>query len=386
MQLGQKSATSPGKSLPLWMVIHLCHCALLLLLWLLFQATASACDWLVVQLAESGRLPIENGRSMIHFLGVWIPIYNYAAGLLILFGWIPLDRGKEASPFRLLRQNRFALAVLAFLRTRRATRSLPLLRAHRNRGALVLVKWYFLPIAIGSTIGTLQNWGSFFEMVGAWRDILDQGGTWEGLSAEMAKRGMMHPTQQLFHYPITYGVLLIDGLFASLGYLSEHPKAGGRIRAVDRRPSSWLVCLPCYPPLLIFTTLLLSQSRTSDDLLFGGNAAFVMSCQLTGLLFFLLYGISVVAMGGRYSNLTFRSVVSTGPFRFIRHPLYTFKILGWFFEWLPLLGSGANLVAFTGWALLYAMRIQTEERFLGQYPEYREYREKVRWKCIPGVW
>jgi protein-S-isoprenylcysteine O-methyltransferase Ste14 len=81
-----------------------------------------------------------------------------------------------------------------------------------------------------------------------------------------------------------------------------------------------------------------------------------------------------------------RKVVSTGPYRHIRHPMYagfglyllgTALILG---SWLGV-ASGLLLIA------AVARRAVFEERMLQQeLPGYDEYMTKVRYRLIPGVW
>ena len=81
-----------------------------------------------------------------------------------------------------------------------------------------------------------------------------------------------------------------------------------------------------------------------------------------------------------------QKVVSTGPYRHIRHPMYagfglyllgTALILG---SWLGV-ASGLLLIA------AVARRAVFEERMLQQeLPGYDEYMTKVRYRLIPGVW
>ncbi len=79
-------------------------------------------------------------------------------------------------------------------------------------------------------------------------------------------------------------------------------------------------------------------------------------------------------------------VVTTGPYRFVRHPGYTgaFLInLG-----LPLLlGSLWALIPGTLASLGLIVRTIPEDRFLHrELKGYGDYAEKVKWKLIPGVW
>ncbi len=370
--------------MPPWLSVHLCHCLLLMIMALFFILFAEGANWTANQLVNAQKFTSDQVVGFISFLSSWLPIFFVFAPIYALLGWIPLNR-RSKSTFQILRQNRFALAVLAIMRRHETTRPLPYLKAHKQRWVLLLLKGIFIPIAIGSSIGALKTWGSVSETFGVWNALLERI-TWRELGEIMARGGQMMPWHQLIHYPVTYGILLLDGIMASLGYLSENKSIGGRIRAVDTKPSSWAACLPCYPPMLMVTVLFLAQSRTEHDLLFSTGSPAILASQLLGLGFFVLYGWGVWSMKGRYSNLTYRSVVTTGPFKFIRHPLYTFKILGWFFEWLPLLGSMHNALALTGFAVIYGLRVHTEERFLGSFSDYTAYIKQVKWRCIPGLW
>jgi protein-S-isoprenylcysteine O-methyltransferase Ste14 len=81
-----------------------------------------------------------------------------------------------------------------------------------------------------------------------------------------------------------------------------------------------------------------------------------------------------------------QTVVSTGPYAIVRHPMYSGAIL--VFLGMPLaLGSWWGLL-FTplsfGW---FAWRLLDEERFLrANLTGYEEYLRKVRYRLVPHVW
>jgi protein-S-isoprenylcysteine O-methyltransferase Ste14 len=79
-------------------------------------------------------------------------------------------------------------------------------------------------------------------------------------------------------------------------------------------------------------------------------------------------------------------VVSTGPYALVRHPMYA-AALGMLIGIPIALGSYVALiiiVAITG-ALIW--RLLDEERFLAaNLPGYLEYKKKVLFRLIPGVW
>ena len=79
-----------------------------------------------------------------------------------------------------------------------------------------------------------------------------------------------------------------------------------------------------------------------------------------------------------------RGIVSSGPFRMVRHPIY----LGWL---VLSLGFGLAYPSFRNWFCLIAAglftiwRIVLEERLLSEDPEYRAYCRRVSSRLVPGV-
>jgi protein-S-isoprenylcysteine O-methyltransferase Ste14 len=92
-----------------------------------------------------------------------------------------------------------------------------------------------------------------------------------------------------------------------------------------------------------------------------------------------------VVFGLRFSNLTHRGILNTGPYRWIRHPAYATKNLAWWAENLQMLGSPWQFVYLAGLNAIYIMRALTEERHLMHFEDYRKYAAEVRWRFIPGV-
>jgi protein-S-isoprenylcysteine O-methyltransferase Ste14 len=81
-----------------------------------------------------------------------------------------------------------------------------------------------------------------------------------------------------------------------------------------------------------------------------------------------------------------QAVVSTGVYGFVRHPMYLGATL-LFFGGPLLLGSLAGMGVALALTLLLAARIVGEERMLVDELEgYAEYRQRVRYRLVPGVW
>jgi protein-S-isoprenylcysteine O-methyltransferase Ste14 len=79
-------------------------------------------------------------------------------------------------------------------------------------------------------------------------------------------------------------------------------------------------------------------------------------------------------------------VCTTGPYRYVRHPMYVGVII--FFLCLPLaLGSFWALPLSVLIILGFLIRTSLEDKTLqNELPGYQEYAEKVRYKLIPGLW
>jgi protein-S-isoprenylcysteine O-methyltransferase Ste14 len=79
-------------------------------------------------------------------------------------------------------------------------------------------------------------------------------------------------------------------------------------------------------------------------------------------------------------------VVSSGPYAFVRHPMYSGIML--FFLGVPLLlGSWWGVAIAPVFAVLFAVRARIEERALIEgLPEYADYAARVRYRLVPGVW
>ena len=81
-----------------------------------------------------------------------------------------------------------------------------------------------------------------------------------------------------------------------------------------------------------------------------------------------------------------QTVISTGPYAFVRHPMYA--AMGLVVISVPLmLGAWYGALAGLIFVLVLARRAVLEERALRQdLPGYAAYMEKVRYRLIPLIW
>ena len=81
-----------------------------------------------------------------------------------------------------------------------------------------------------------------------------------------------------------------------------------------------------------------------------------------------------------------QTVVDTGLYGIVRHPMYAVTLL--LFLSMPLvLGSVISFLCFLSYPFLIAKRLLNEEAFLEkELPGYKEYKQKVKYRLIPGIW
>jgi protein-S-isoprenylcysteine O-methyltransferase Ste14 len=107
------------------------------------------------------------------------------------------------------------------------------------------------------------------------------------------------------------------------------------------------------------------------------------------VLVMLAAGLSVaslVTLGRRFGvRPAWRGLALSGPYRFVRHPMYLSYVLADVGYNLKECNAGTVLLVLAGWTAL-AYRIHAEERVLSHDAGWARYRSAVRSRLIPGVW
>jgi protein-S-isoprenylcysteine O-methyltransferase Ste14 len=96
--------------------------------------------------------------------------------------------------------------------------------------------------------------------------------------------------------------------------------------------------------------------------------------------------VSLLTMGRRFGvRPALRGLVTSGPYRFVRHPMYLSYLLADIGYNLQEWNFVTLLLVLVGWmSLVY--RIYAEERVLSQHAEWPAYAILVRYRLLLGIW
>jgi protein-S-isoprenylcysteine O-methyltransferase Ste14 len=176
--------------------------------------------------------------------------------------------------------------------------------------------------------------------------------------------------------------------------------------------SAIFIYLARYDPSLLARRIKTAEKKKSQKIIrslvnLGFTAAIVVSALdhrfawSTPPSHFVFVGDAIVLLGLLMILFVFRentftaqtveveagqSVISTGPYALVRHPMYVGGLV--FMLGIPLaLGSWWGLLIIALFAPVIAWRIIDEEKLLAKdLPGYREYRDRVRYRLVPFVW
>ncbi|MEM9312429.1 MAG: isoprenylcysteine carboxylmethyltransferase family protein [Pseudomonadota bacterium] len=192
--------------------------------------------------------------------------------------------------------------------------------------------------------------------------------------------------------PVELGMLLVTLLFmidvqiGTVGYLVTLRPLDAHIRSGNPLLAGWVAALLCYPPFAwgVFGAggvLNYEVNGAKWDYWLVGSET--MLWVWAGLLVALtaVYAWATFIFGLRFSNLTYRGVITNGPYRFTRHPAYLSKNLYWWCLSMPFLATSGSIVDVVRncfflvvVSAIYYWRARTEEaHLLAEDAKYREY-------------
>ena len=192
--------------------------------------------------------------------------------------------------------------------------------------------------------------------------------------------------------PVRLGSTLIEALFlidvqiGTVGYLFTFRPLDAHIRSGNPLLAGWVAALVCYPPFVWGTMgradVLGYEVHTGGwTYWLAGHETLLWIWAAMMVSLTAIYAWATFAFGLRFSNLTYRGVLTNGPYRWTRHPAYLSKNLFWWTSTLPFLVTNGSLTdALRNTVLLgvvsgiYYWRARTEEaHLLAEDAKYRRY-------------
>ncbi|RZK01080.1 MAG: DUF1295 domain-containing protein [Novosphingobium sp.] len=179
-------------------------------------------------------------------------------------------------------------------------------------------------------------------------------------------------------------LFLIDVQIGTVGYLMTLKPFDAQIRSANPYLAGWVAALMCYPPFILMGEggpLSYHEHSADWGIWLQGHTALLWVWGAVLVFLTAIYAWATVAFGLRFSNLTYRGVLTNGPYRFTRHPAYLSKNLFWWLSTLPFFATtGAltdvvrNTTIMALVSAVYFWRAKTEEKhLLGEDPKYRAY-------------
>lgn len=214
------------------------------------------------------------------------------------------------------------------------------------------------------------------------------GATFLAISQLLALDNIWQNPSQFIIFLFLFGICF-DVTIALGGYIFSSQFFSTETLSVDDTWQGWLVCLICYPPLLIIFKFLTSQV---DDFIWSDwlnqNQILYWIWAFLICLTWVCYWLATVSFGFRFSNLSWRGLINTGLYRYTKHPAYIAKNIYWWMHTVPFFGVVGfdiwrNILALSCVSLVYYFRAKTEECHLMRFSEYREYQQ---WIAKNGLW
>lgn len=186
-----------------------------------------------------------------------------------------------------------------------------------------------------------------------------------------------------FHDLIFY----VDVAYAFVGYVVSLRIIDTHIRSVEPTLAGWVVALVCYQPFwsLIGPHYLAYETSYRWGTWLATHPFWYVVWGVAILSCLLVYTWSTLMFGLRFSNLTHRGIITSGPYAWMKHPAYVSKNLSFWLISIPFIIHGSASEALRHSLLLlglngiYLLRAITEERHLSQDPDYVNYSAWMAW-------
>jgi protein-S-isoprenylcysteine O-methyltransferase Ste14 len=229
----------------------------------------------------------------------------------------------------------------------------------------ILVKIFFLPIMLNFVINNFYAFQNQFSQLTIYSFFSIYGFN-----------------NLIFPFALTT-IFFLDTLWFSFGYTFEAGFLNNTVRSVEPTLLGWAVALICYPPFNSFAVKYIDWF--ANDYRIFSDPLTTMIIRIIIILLLSIYVGATLALGTKCSNLTNRGIITRFPYSIVRHPAYISKNLAWWITIIPIASIPA-VISMSAWSFIYHLRTITEEKHLSADPDYIEYKNKVKWKYIPGVY
>jgi protein-S-isoprenylcysteine O-methyltransferase Ste14 len=335
--------------------------------------------WPALRGASGGMLsckalrPLDLRRAGIRICGVIATL-----GLVAFAYWLfPEYRGNFYDPYwRFLRSMAPILLVMPFYLLWADTRLADPRDEYWAFGSLLIGRWaaadwtQIRRLLLGWTVK-----GFFLPLMTVY--LTSEIQSLRGAMGALESNHGVVPIYQVF-YHLSYTV---DLLFCVVGYSAAIRLFDSEIRSVEPTVAGWVIALICYQPFysVIGRFYLQYEGGMFWDNWLQNWPGVRVGWAVVIIALTVIYALCTVSFGLRFSNLTHRGIITSGPYRFTKHPAYLSKNLSWWLISVPFIsGQGwstglRNCVLLGLLNLVYYARARTEEHHLSRDPKYVAY-------------
>jgi protein-S-isoprenylcysteine O-methyltransferase Ste14 len=186
----------------------------------------------------------------------------------------------------------------------------------------------------------------------------------------------------------SFGLFLLAyalwGLYKDPRQLEERSRIAPNVKRWDRHTMAVYSAL--LPTVFVVVGFDAGRFGWSEVSVRGEVLAWMGLAAAAALILWTLTTNTYLSRMARIQDDRRQRVVSSGPYRYVRHPMYLgiiclYVCLG------PALGSWYALIPGLGIGVLFVVRTALEDRMLrDELTGYEDYAARVRHRLIPGIW
>ena len=187
------------------------------------------------------------------------------------------------------------------------------------------------------------------------------------------------------------GLYLLLLIFNAIYFLQVDPDLVNERGRMAENQKDWDKVLMRFYAVLPFVVLLVAgldagRKAAPDMPLAVIAAAYVVGVFAYVVIHWVMRANAYLSTVSRIQEDRGQQVVSRGPYRFVRHPMYNAMILMWLTTPL-MLGSYWALIPSFLVVVVILIRTSLEDKMLHEELDgYPEYAQEVRYRLLPGIW